>query len=245
MFTARAQIADDAGALFNMLTGYSVPPSWKRFAVAPFGLQERLIELIGREAERAKRGEPSRIVAKMNSLVDPGVIRALYAASQAGVPIELLVRGICCLRPGVPGISETIRVTSVVDRFLEHSRVFAFGPPTNAEVYLASADWMPRNFLRRIEVMCPIEDPAIRARVLDEVLGIALRDCVKAKRLLSDRSYVAVEPGSVAVRSQMILLDRARRAADASTEAVLRHAAAPEAPTSPRSGSASTAPPSA
>jgi polyphosphate kinase len=145
----------------------------------------------------------------------------------------------------VPGISETIRVTSVVDRFLEHSRVFAFGPPTHAEVYLASADWMPRNFLRRIEVMCPIEDPAIRARVLDEVLGIALRDCVKAKRLLSDRSYVPVEAGSVAVRSQMILLDRAKRAADASTEAVLRHAAAPEAPTTARSGTASTAPPSA
>jgi polyphosphate kinase len=246
LFTAREQIADDVGALFNMLTGYSVPPSWKRFAVAPFGLQERLIELIGREAERARRSEPARIVAKMNSLVDPGVIRALYAASQAGVQIELLVRGICCLRPGVAGVSENIRVTSVVDRFLEHSRVFAFGTPERAEVYLSSADWMPRNFVRRIEVMFPVEDHAIRARVLDEVLGIGLRDNVKAKLLLPDRGYVSVEATGVAVRSQMVLLERAKRSMDAPpAEAVLRHAAAPEAPSSSRSGSASTAPPSA
>jgi polyphosphate kinase len=247
MFTAREQIADDVGALFNMLTGYSVPPSWKRLAVAPFGLHERLIELIGREAERARRSEPARIVAKMNSLVDPGVIRALYAASQAGVQIELLVRGICCLRPGVAGVSDNICVTSVVDRFLEHSRVFAFGPPERAEVYLSSADWMPRNFLRRIEVMFPVEDAAIRARVLDEVLGIGLRDNVKAKRLLPDRSYVSVEAAGAAVRSQMLLLERAKRSVvDAPpAEAVLRHAAAPEAPVAIRTGTASTAPPSA
>ena len=127
LFTSREEIADDVSALFNMLTGYAVAPQWKRLAVAPMGLQEKVLALIQREAEKARRGEPARIVAKMNSLVDSTVIRALYAASQAGVEIDLLVRGICCLRPGVPGVSERIRVTSVVDRFLEHSRVFAFG----------------------------------------------------------------------------------------------------------------------
>jgi polyphosphate kinase len=228
MFTAREEIADDASALFNMLTGYSVPPHWKRLAVAPFGLHQRILDLIAKEAERARRGEPARIVAKMNSLVDPTVIRALYAASQAGVSIDLLVRGICCLRPGVPGVSENIRVSSIVDRFLEHSRVFAFGPPERAEVYLSSADWMPRNFLRRIEVMFPVEDPAIRARLLEEVLGVALRDNVKAKRLMADGQYVPVENGGDAVRAQHVLLELARRAAEAPTETVLRHAAAPE-----------------
>jgi polyphosphate kinase len=228
LFTSREEFADDASALFNMLTGYSVPPNWKRLAVAPFTLQQRVLDLIGREAERARKGEPCRIVAKMNSLVDPTVIRALYAASQAGVSIDLLVRGICCLRPGVPGVSDNIRVTSIVDRFLEHSRVFAFGPPERAEVFLASADWMPRNFLRRIEVMFPVEDPQLRARLLDEVLGVSLRDNVKAKRLLPDGKYVKVESGSEPIRAQQQLLELARRAAEGPTEPVLRHAAAPE-----------------
>src|SRR5262249_7213240 len=128
-FTERREITEDASALFNMLTGYSEPPDWKRLAVAPLDLQTRIIRLIGREAERAQRGEPARIVAKMNSLVDAATIRALYAASRAGVEIDLIVRGICCLRPGLPRISERIRVRSIIDRFLEHSRVFAFGPP--------------------------------------------------------------------------------------------------------------------
>jgi polyphosphate kinase len=228
LFTARAEMADDASALFNMLTGYSVPPNWKRLAVAPFGLQQRVIDLIGREAERARRGEPCRIVAKMNSLVDPAVIRALYSASQAGVPIDLLVRGICCLRPGVPGVSDNIRVTSIVDRFLEHSRVFAFGPSERAEVFLSSADWMPRNFQRRIEVMFPIEDAAIQKRVLDEVLGIPLRDNVKAQRLLSDGKYVPVTSDGPPLRAQQQLLEIARRGAEAPVETLLRHVAAPE-----------------
>jgi polyphosphate kinase len=210
LFTARQEVAEDASALFNMLTGYSEPPNWKRFAVAPVDLADRVIKLITRETERAKAGEPARIIAKMNSLVDAAVIRALYAASQAGVEIDLIVRGICCLRAGLPGVSDRIRVFSVVDRFLEHSRVFAFGTGANTEVYMASADWMPRNFIRRIELMVPVDDPAIKQRLLDEVLGMALRDNVKARQLQPDDSYVMVDRPGPRVRSQHALLEAAR-----------------------------------
>ena len=230
LFTAREEIADDASALFNLLTGYSVPPAWKRLAVAPFTLQQRVLDLIGRETERAKKGEPARILAKMNSLQDPTTIKALYAASQAGVSIDLMVRGICCLRPGVPGVSENIRVASIVDRFLEHSRVFAFGSPERAEVFLSSADWMPRNFLRRIEVMFPVEDPQLRTRLLDEVLGVPLRDNVKAMRLQPDGRYLRVEAEGEPLRAQQVLLELARRAAEGPPEPLLRHVAAPEVP---------------
>ncbi|MFL5346006.1 MAG: polyphosphate kinase 1 [Hyalangium sp.] len=231
LFTARQEIAEDVTALFNMLTGYSTAPQWKRLAVAPMGLQERVLGLIHRETEKAKKGEAGRIVAKMNSLVDSSVIKALYAASQAGVKIDLLVRGICCLRPGVPGVSEHIRVTSVVDRFLEHSRVFAFGEGPQAEVWMSSADWMPRNFLRRIETMFPVEDPALRQRLLDEVLGVALRDTVKARRLQRDGTYAPVGQEGAPVRSQGVLLELARRVADPKPmESLIRHAAAPELP---------------
>jgi polyphosphate kinase len=225
LFTARNDIAEDVSALFNVLTGYSDPPRWKKLAVAPFDLQGKVIGLIEREADRARRGEPARIIAKMNSLVDADTIRALYAASQAGVEIDLLVRGICCLRPGVPGVSERIRVTSVVDRFLEHSRVFAFGDGDRTEVFIASADWMPRNFLRRIEVMCPVDDPALKRRLLDEVLGTYLRDNVKARRLASDGTYTHVVPPERGprVRSQVALLEAAKAAeAHAQDGAVLR-----------------------
>ncbi len=208
--TMRPEIAEDASALFNMLTGYCEPPHWKRLAVAPFDLQAQVISLISKQAERARRGEPARIIAKMNSLVDPSTIRALYQASQAGVDVVLLVRGICCLRAGVKGVSERIRVFSVVDRFLEHSRVFAFGPPDACDVYIASADWMPRNFVRRIEVMCPIEDPRLKQRLLDDVLGTALRDNVKARMLLPDGNYQRVDRPGPPVRSQAVLLENAR-----------------------------------
>jgi len=237
LFTARPEIADDVTALFNMLTGYAEPPQWKRLAVAPFGLQERVIQLVEREAQRARAGEPARVIAKMNALVDPGVIRALYAASQAGVEIDLLVRGICCLRPGVEGVSERIRVISIVDRFLEHSRVFAFGTGAATEVYLSSADWMPRNFIRRIEVMFPVEEPALQKRLLEEVIGYALADNVKARRLQVDGSYLRVGANGVPeVRSQMMMLEAARRTGipKIPTEPVIRHAAAPETPTEPQ-----------
>jgi polyphosphate kinase len=227
-------VADDVSALFNMLTGYAVPPTFKRLVVAPFGLQEKLTELIRREAERARRGEGARIVAKVNHLVDAALIRELYAASQAGVRIDLLVRGICCLRPGVLGVSENIRVRAITDRFLEHGRVFAFGPPERAEVFLSSADWMTRNFVRRVEVMVPVEDPVIRLKLLDEVLGIGLRDDTKAFELQPDGTYLPVRSeGGPTVRSQMVFLGRAR--VEPGKEAVIRHIAAPEPSAPPRS----------
>jgi polyphosphate kinase len=226
LFTARTEIADDVTALFNLLTGYSTQPNWKRLAVAPTTLQTRVLELIERETQRAKKGEPARIIGKMNALVDPVVIRALYAASQAGVDIDLLVRGICCLRPGVPGVSERIRVVSIVDRFLEHTRAFAFGA-TNADVFISSADWMPRNFHRRVEVMAPVEDAALKARILEEVLRLGLKDNVKARQLQSDGSYtpMVVPSDGPLVRSQALLLDLARRGSV--TEPVMRHVSLP------------------
>ncbi len=214
LFTAREEIASDVSALFNMLTGYSEPPQWKRLAVAPLDLQERVVALIENEAKKAKAGEPARILAKMNSLVDPVVIRALYAASAAGVDIELQVRGICCLRPRLQGASERIRVVSVVDRFLEHSRVFAFGVGERTEVYLSSADWMPRNFHRRIEVMFPVEEPALKTRVLEQVLGLGLKDNLKAWHLKADGTYERADGGGPQVRSQMSQLEAARRASE-------------------------------
>jgi polyphosphate kinase len=201
--------------MFNLLTGYSAPPSWKRFTVAPLGLAERIIELIERERMYGRSG---RIVAKMNALVDPEVIRALYRASQSGVSIDLLVRGICCLRPGIPGMSENIRVLSVVDRYLEHARIFHFHAGGRREVYLSSADWMPRNFVRRVEVMFPIDDESLRNRLIDEILAISREDNVKARMLLPDGTYRRVHPenGDPPRRSQQRFIELARQAAAAS-----------------------------
>jgi polyphosphate kinase len=214
LFTAREAVADDAGALFNLLTGYSAPPSWKRFTVAPLGLAERIVELIDRERTYGRKG---RIVVKMNSLVDPKVIRALYRASQDGVSIDLLVRGICCLRPGIPGMSENIRVLSVVDRFLEHARIFYFHAGGRREVYLSSADWMPRNFVRRVEVMFPVDDAGLRDRLIDEILAISQQDNVKTRMLLPDGTYrrLHAKAGEPARRSQKRFIDLAKRSAEA------------------------------
>jgi polyphosphate kinase len=219
--TARGDFADDAGALFNLITGYSAPPSWQRFAVAPLGLKERILDLIARETTFGRKG---RIIAKMNSLVDPDVIRALYAASGAGVGIDLLVRGICCLQPGVLGQSETIRVTSVVDRFLEHARIFYFEAGGKREVYLSSADWMPRNFVRRVEVMFPIDDETLRGRIVNELLDTQLADNVKARRLCPDGTYERVMPdkGAPLVRSQEHFVKLATRTAQAVAAAAPR-----------------------
>jgi polyphosphate kinase len=171
------------------------------------------------------------------------LIRALYAASQAGVEIDLLVRGICCLRPGLPNVSERIRVTSVVDRFLEHSRAFAFGVGERTEVYAASADWMPRNFLRRVEVMFPVEDARAKQRVLEEVLGLGLRDNVKASRLRVDGSYARVQADGQVLRSQQVLAETARRSELVGLE-LLRHAVAPEVAPEPIRAAAVAPPPS-
>jgi polyphosphate kinase len=194
LFTCDEGMAADASALFNLLTGYSQGHSWRKAIVAPTDLHRRTIELIEEQTARAKEGKPARIFAKLNSLVDYKVIEALYRASQAGVPIELIVRGICCLRPGLAGMSENVRVRSIVDRFLEHSRIYVFGPPDDCKIYLASADWMPRNFYRRVEVMFPVESPPLRDRVLQEVLPAYLRDNVKSRFLQSDGSHVRPLP---------------------------------------------------
>jgi polyphosphate kinase len=248
--TAREEFADDAGALFNLLTGYSSPPAWKRFAVAPVGLAERVIELIDRERAHGDKG---RIIVKMNSLVDAEVIRALYRASQAGVKIDLLVRGICCLRPGIPGVSENIQVLSVVDRFLEHARIFYFQNGGKKEVYLGSADWMPRNFIRRVEVMFPVEDPALRDRVLNEILTVALADNVKARRLLSDGSYERVSLPHAdgdgrrdqSVRSQQQFMELARARGGGVPVTPLPPASRPPAPdtSAPRNPPSAHVPP--
>src|SRR5277367_6413034 len=162
LMTADESIGEDIHEIFLQLTGLTRVPRLRKLLHAPFSLHQALLERIERECSHARAGRPARIIAKLNALTEPTIIQALYRASRAGVDIDLIVRGICCLRPGLPGVSEHIKVTSVVDRFLEHSRVFAFGAGDRAEVFCSSADWMPRNFHRRVEVLYPIEDPALR-----------------------------------------------------------------------------------
>ena len=206
LFTADEDITADATALFNLLTGYSQGHVWRKLIVAPSDLHRRTIELIAGQTQAAERGEPSRIFAKMNALVDHRVIEALYRASAAGVPIDLVTRGICCLRPGMPGISETIRVRSIVDRFLEHSRIFIFGPDADAQIFLSSADWMPRNFFRRVEVMFPLESAELKQRVLHEIVPAYLSDDCRARILQADGTYYRPVPGEPPFRVQEELL---------------------------------------
>ena len=209
LFTADEQIAEDASAVFNLLTGYSQGHRWRKLIVAPNDLHRRTIELIDEQTERARSGRPSRIFAKLNSLVDPHVIEALYRASRAGVPIDIVPRGICSLRAGVPGLSETIRVRSIIDRFLEHSRIYIFGPDEDAKVYISSADWMPRNFFRRVEIMVPIETPALVTRILREIVPVYLADNTRARVMAPDGSFRLVQPaaGEAPVRCQSYFLD--------------------------------------
>ncbi|MBX3207652.1 MAG: polyphosphate kinase 1 [Labilithrix sp.] len=209
LLTARPAIGADASSLFNLLTGYSAPAKWNSLIVAPLGLHEATLGLIAREAEHARQGRPARIVAKMNALVDEDAIEALYRASQAGVPISLIVRGICCLRPGVPGVSDNIEVRAIIDRYLEHGRIFHFANAGKDEVYLSSADWMPRNFHRRVEAMIPIDDPAIRARLI-EILTIQWSDNVKSWRLGPQGTYTRMKPGAVPIRAQQRFMELTR-----------------------------------
>lgn len=204
LFTADPDFGADASELFNYLTGFSHQTDYRRLLVAPLNLRERVTALVEREIEHQKTGRPSRIVAKINSLTDTKLIRTLYEASQAGVPIDLLVRGVCTLRPGVPGLSETITVTSIVGRFLEHSRIFYFLNAGEEEVYIGSADWMQRNLDRRVELLAPINDPRLRTHLKEDVLDLCLRDNVKARRLLPDGSYerIRAAKGEEAVDSQ-------------------------------------------
>lgn len=222
LLTADPKMGEDVASLFNLLTGYSAPARWNALVVAPLGLHEAVLGLIAREAENALRGRPAGIRATMNALVDEDVIEALYRASRAGVKIQLAVRGICCLRPGVPEISENIEVHTVVDRFLEHARICRFENGGSPEVYIASADWMPRNFHRRIELLIPITDPAARAR-LNEVLEVSWADNAKAWELTSDGSYHRVDgtpDGSPPFRSQSRFIEMVREKTRAHEQAL-------------------------
>ncbi len=232
LFTAQEDFCADASAIFNLLTGYSKPVSWKKMMVAPMGLKQGIIDLIDRETQLALQHGKGRIIAKMNALADPDVIRALYRASQAGVQIDLVIRGICGLRAGIPMVSERIRVTSIVDRYLEHHRIWFFEAGGKREVWLSSADWMARNFVRRVEIAFPVEDAAVKERIIDEILAAALADNVKARVLQPDGSYLRVQPGThgtgvAPLRSQERFMALARRVAVLAVEPATSSAMAP------------------
>ena len=213
LMTCRDDIGEDATSAFNMLSGYSEPRYWNRLSLAPLWLKDRFLYLIGREATHARNGEKARIRAKMNSLCDPDIMAALYEASAAGVRIELIVRGICCLKVGIPGVSENIRVRSIVGNFLEHSRIFYFENGGRPEVYAASADWMPRNLDRRVEILFPIEDRKIAEKVI-HILDVELADTVKAHILKPDGSYERVDKrGKELIDSQRVFCQEAVREA--------------------------------
>lgn len=179
LLTCNDAIGEDATAVFNMLSGYSEPPAWNKLMVAPIWLKDSFLKLIEREAENAKKGKPAKIIAKMNSLCDPMIIEALYKASAAGVQIDLIIRGICCLKVGIPGVSENIRVRSIVGNFLEHSRIFYFYNDGFEDVYMGSADWMPRNLDKRVEITFPVEDDTLKQEIID-ILQLQLNDTLKA-----------------------------------------------------------------
>jgi polyphosphate kinase len=219
-FTANEAVCRDVAALFNMLTGFAAPPQWEKLAVAPHNLRETFVKWIRREAENARAGFGSRIMAKLNSLVDVGIAEELYAASQAGVEIDLVIRGVCILRPGVPGLSERIRVRSIVGRYLEHGRLWYFENKGNPIIAVGSADWMTRNLDRRVEAVVPIEDTAIRKRLLS-LFNMLIEDNAQARVLKPDGAYVRLRPRK----------DEPRRAAQemhAAEALEVAHAGSPE-----------------
>ena len=202
LLTSEPQLTEEVSIVFNTLTGLAGYPGLKKLMVAPFDLKQRLLGLIERERDHALAGKPGRIIAKLNSIVDQEIIEKLYEASCAEVTIDLIVRGICCLRPKIPGLSENIRVLSIVGRFLEHSRIYYFANDGQPEIFLSSADWMPRNFLRRIELAFPIQDPALRNQLIEEVLPRFMNDRVKARELQPDGRYRRLKPEGKEPRAQ-------------------------------------------
>ena len=213
IFTCSEAIGEDATAVFNMLSGYSEPLSWNRLVVAPIWLRKRFLKLIERETKYARAGKTAKIVAKMNSLCDRDIIAALYEASAAGVQIDLVVRGICCLKVGIPKISENIRVRSIVGNFLEHSRIFYFYNDGQDEIYMGSADWMPRNLDRRVEIIFPVENEELKHKVM-HILDVELADNTKAHLLQKDGTYEKVDKrGKVLVNSQLQFCREAEEAA--------------------------------
>jgi len=213
LFTCNADFCEDASALFNYLTGYCELPKWRKFVVAPGRLQDFMLEKIHQETANVKAGGRGRIIAKINGILEPVIIKALYQASQAGVKIDLICRGICALRPRVPGVSDNIRVISIVDRFLEHSRIFYFENNGDPNVYIGSADWMDRNLSRRVEVVFPIEQAELKHRLINEILAVCLADNCKARELMPDGSYRRLKPeaGQPLVRSQERFLELAAK----------------------------------
>ncbi len=214
-FTCNNEFCDDASALFNYLTGYSEIPQWRKLIVAPSRMQGFMVERIENEANYARAGRIGRIVVKINGLLEPAVVQALYRASQAGVKIDIICRGICALRPGIPGLSDNIRVISIIDRFLEHSRIFHFHNGGDSQVYVGSADWMDRNLSRRVEVAFPIENPELKNRLVNEILATCLADNTKSRELLPDGTYRRVTHATdvPAVRCQERFLEIAAQSA--------------------------------
>ena len=211
LFTCRPELGSDVTQLFNALTGFSKVTDYEALLVAPVNLRRELVALIDRETEHARAGRPAAISAKLNAITDAEVIRALYRASQAGVPIDLLVRGMCVVRPGVPGVSETIRVRSIVGRFLEHSRIFVFENAGEREIFIGSADWMGRNLDRRVETVEPVLDPLVAEHIYSQVLAVLFADNLKSRELLSDGSYRRLQPGpaELPVDAQHVFLTQA------------------------------------
>jgi polyphosphate kinase len=215
LLSCRPELGADLTDLFNYLTGYSRQQAYRKMLVAPLTLRDRMAALIAQETEQARQGRPGRIIAKMNSLVDPALIQELYRASQAGVQIDLIMRGICCLTPGIPGVSDHIRVISIIGRFLEHSRIYYFHNSGDEQIFIGSADWMPRNLDRRVEALAPIEDPRIRQEIL-EILEILLADNRQAWDMQPDGTYVQRHPDSdhPEYSAHKILMARARQSAE-------------------------------
>ena len=230
IMTCSEVIGEDATAVFNMLSGYSEPKRWNRLVLAPIWLRNKFLMLIRREADHARAGRPARIVAKMNSLCDREIIEALYEASAAGVKIDLIIRGICCLKVGIPKVSEHITVRSLVGTFLEHSRIFYFQNGDQEEVYMGSADWMPRNLDKRVEILFPVEDPDLKEEV-KHILDIQLADTLKAHELNSDNVYEKIDKrGKALLGAQAYFCEEARERAKREADPALSRVFIPAEP---------------